>query len=90
MPVLFVAAAFHHIDVLAVEMLHDGDVRHSRCRRGPVAMLLIRGSMDDFDGMVEPMLRLVEMRIARVNPPDSRVRDRPALERGNRKGDLNS
>src|SRR3954454_4368651 len=46
-PVLLVADPFHHLDVLAIEMLHDGDVRHARRRRGPVPMLLVRGSMDD-------------------------------------------
>jgi hypothetical protein len=45
-PVLFVADFFHPVHGLAVELFHDGDVRHGRACRGAVPMLLTRRAPD--------------------------------------------
>src|SRR5271165_6070870 len=45
-PVLLVADLFHPIDGLAVELFHDGDMRHGRGGRSAVPMLLVGWACD--------------------------------------------
>src|SRR5438128_4215451 len=45
-PVLRVADLLHPVGALAVELFHNGDVRHGRGRRGAVPVLLIRRDPD--------------------------------------------
>src|SRR5436309_8153750 len=48
--VLLVGDLFHPVDRLAVELLHNGDVRHGRDCRGAVPMLLTRRAPDHVTG----------------------------------------
>jgi len=48
--VLFVADLFHPVHGLAVELFHNGDVRHSRDLVGTVPMLLARRKPDYVPG----------------------------------------
>ena len=48
--VLLVGDLLHPVDRLAVEPLHDGDVRHGRRCRGAVPMLFTRRAPDDVAG----------------------------------------
>ena len=44
--ILFVADLFHPVGALAVELFHNGDVRHGRGWRGAMPMLLVRHKPD--------------------------------------------
>ena len=75
-PVLLVADRLHHLDVLAVEMLDDGDVLHARRRRGTVPMLLIRRSMDDV-----ARLNLLDLASPALHPAGTFRHDQRLAER---------
>ena len=45
--VLLIAAFPHSLDVPAVEVLHDGDMRHARLCSSPMPMLLVWRDVDD-------------------------------------------
>src|SRR5882672_7608253 len=49
-PILFVTDLFHPVDRLAVELFHDGDMRHRRHRRCAMPMLLAGRAPDHIAG----------------------------------------